>query len=453
MGSAVCSCSLSEDAAKDTGKVQLAAPYRAAHADPPIADQKMTKMDSKARVSKKGSMRSTKSEPAKVPAAEEDRACETRAGSKVSSKDENERPSMGRPSMGRSGSEASTRSVRSRNSRKNNNEPNLLVTSLLTDFQEALRSRFKSREQAFETLGGGDDGRIDEAELQSWLKSHGFVNQNLNKQLFRTLDGDKSGYITRTEFRSLFDVDKAMLDEFKVQLREAFKSRKEAFERLGGKGDGEIDREEFEEFVGEHMGIYDERKITGVFNAIDDNKNGIISHAEFKTLFQPEGEIAKIMEFKEDIRKQFKSRNAAFEKLGGADDGRIDRKEFQTFLEKHLGYANEELKDQLFNIIDDDNNGFITKEEFEVLFIHQTGKAVKLKETLKLHLQEKSKSRKEAFDLLGGEETGRVDRDQFLDFMKRGFANEDVQEVEEIFKWMDIDNDGFVTFDEFKKFF
>jgi len=335
----------------------------------------------------------------------------------------------------------------------NQGETNLLVQSLLADFQESLRAKFKTRKQAFDKLGGSDDARIDEYEFQTFLKGHGYTNSNLNKQLFCLIDCDGDGSISRAEFKALFDVENHEMDDFKSMLRETFKSRKDAFDKLGGKDDGKIDLEEFCAFVNQHMGITDARKAKKLFMAIDDNQNESISHAEFKALFQPDGEVAKVVEFKEDLRTKFRNRHAAFEQLGGKDDGKIDKEEFQNFLCKQMGYDNRDLNEQLFNIVDDDNNGYITKGEFEALFLTQTAKAVELRNNLKQKLQEKFKSRKQAFNWLGGGDDDRVDHEEFQEFMRRELGSENVKENEEVFLWMDQDNDGYVTIGEFKQFF
>lgn len=330
---------------------------------------------------------------------------------------------------------------------------NILVSALLADFQESLRSRFKTRKQAFDKLGGSDDARIDEQELCRFLRQYGYINMNLNKQLFDMLDADKDGSICRAEFKALFDGGFEELDDFKELLRETFRSRRDAFERLGGQDDGQIDRNEFKEFVKKHMGISDEKKIGRLFDLIDDNHNEFISHAEFKALFHPDGEVAKVIAFKEDLRQKFKNRSAAFQLLGGSDDGKIDRQEFQQFLKEHLGYEDFRLNEQLFDIIDDDNNGFITKGEFEALFLTQTARAVELRDNLKRMLQDKFRSRKQAFNFLGGHDDDRVDRNEFQDFMRKQLASDSVKDNEELFLWMDADNDGFVTLGEFKQFF
>lgn len=332
-------------------------------------------------------------------------------------------------------------------------EKNLLVQSLMADFQESLRAKFKTRKQAFDKLGGSDDARIDEYEFQQFLRGYGYTNGNLNKQLFLQIDVDGDGSICRAEFKALFDKENEELDSFKSILRETFKTRKEAFAKLGGKDDGKIDKDEFKKFVAENMGIRDAGKAEKIFNAIDDNRSGDISNAEFKALFQPDGEVAKVMEFKEDLRLKFQNKSSAFSQLGGGDDGRIDRMEFRCFLEKHLGYENHDLNDQLFNIVDDDNNGYITKGEFEALFLTQTAKAAELRNKLKEKLQEKFKSRKQAFNWLGGGDDDRIDHEEFQEFMRKNLGSENVKDNEELFLWMDQDNDGYVTIAEFKTFF
>lgn len=340
-------------------------------------------------------------------------------------------------------------SAKNKDKEKVDTEQNILVMALLADFKESLRDRFKSCQDAFERLGGSDDNRIDLGELNQFLVQQGYNNGKLNDQLFKYLDEDGDGFISKGEFMSLFMGHTAELSDFKERLREMFKTITGAFNRLGGADDGLIEPAEFEEFCIKSLGYSDTQLIQRLFGAIDDNKDGTITKSEFKALFQPQGEFAIVTEFKDAVKKKFKSCMEAFDQLGGGDDGQIDREEFQRFMDSLLGYANTELNDQLFNVIDDNGDGAISKGEFKALFVHHTVKIMEFKEILK----ERYKTRKNAFEKLGGEDDAQIDLKEFQIACCRDLGMNDKEEAERLFRMIDNNGDNIITKEEFKTFF
>jgi len=308
-------------------------------------------------------------------------------------------------------------------------EQNILVMALLADFKESLRDRFKSSQDAFERLGGGDDNRIDLGELNEFLVQQGYNNGKLNHQLFKYLDEDGDGFISKGEFMSLFMGQTAELSEFKERLREMFKSITGAFNKLGGADDGLIEPNEFQDFCMKSLGYTDVQLIQRLFSFIDDNKDGTITKSEFKALFQPQGEFAIVTEFKDAVKKKFRSCMEAFDQLGGSDDGQIDREEFRQFIDTLLGYSNPELNDQLFNVIDDNGDGVISKGEFKALFVHHTVKIIEFKDDAQIDLKE--------FQIACCRDLGMNDKD----------------EAERLFKLIDTNGDNTITKQEFKTFF
>jgi len=328
-------------------------------------------------------------------------------------------------------------------------EDNLVALSLFQDFRHSIRERYASSSHAFDRLGGGDDANIDEAEFQRFLKDLGYQNGKLNAQLFSMCDLDSDGNISKAEFKSVFTGMNAELYGFKESLRTMFKSREKAFDSLGGKDDGRIDEEELNLFVKKHLGYMDEEKNKRLFKYIDEDQDGFVTQPEFKAFFQPQGETAKVVQFKEAIKAHFKTAKDAFDELGGKDDGRIDKDEFYNFVRDHLGYDDPVLTEQLFNVIDDSNDGYITKSEFKSLFMYQTSLLAEFRETLK----RKFRTRKKAFDMLGGEDDAKIDKEEFGEVMCRELGYADAQEIEQMFSVIDKDNSGFITKAEFKGFF
>merc|ERR1712224_1193291 len=155
-----------------------------------------------------------------------------------------------------------------------------------------------------------------------------------------------------------------------------FDSQLEAFEYLSG-GDVAIGREEFGNFcrgyLTENDDVHGDRsshEIDHLFNLIDENKDGSISPSEFQALF--EGEAARrqrkdfrlAAQLRSLLKEKFKSEQDCFQKLGGADDARITFEEFSHFCTESLQMDHPNHVRSIFDHVDKDRLGFISKAEF-----------------------------------------------------------------------------------------
>lgn len=154
---------------------------------------------------------------------------------------------------------------------------------------------------------------------------------------------------------------KKHLDELKGSLKTKVNGPKEAFEKLGGGGDGMIDQSEFSTFLRDELGYDDDGLIDRLFALIDHDGTGQITQAKFKNIFSSHDMIKELTIV---LKGKDKHGPSVFNRIGGGDDGKIDRGEFREFLRTELGYPNVEANDRLFDLLDADGNGFITKDEF-----------------------------------------------------------------------------------------
>jgi len=348
-----------------------------------------------------------------------------------------------------SGRNSARNPARNLSTRKVKPNRNLLVIALVAGFKDALREKFKSSEEAFEKIGGDDDDNIDTAELNEFLIGIGYSNSNLNAQIFQYLDKDKDGYISKAEFVALCTGHDEHVADFKERLLAKFETVKGAFQKLDTSFDHLIDYNEFQEFCTNNLGYTDLHLVKRIFEAIDDDHNAVISKPEFKALFDTSGEFGLVAEFKETIKAKFKSTMEAFEKLGGNDDGVIDRGEFQDILDDLLGYTKRELVDQLFNVIDDNHDGYISKNEFRALFFPQSLQLMEFRESMR----KKYKTRNVAFEMLGGKDSRQICPQKFHESCARDFGLKDARKNEQLFRMIDCDGDAAISRDEFKKFF
>merc|ERR1719387_2563179 len=212
------------------------------------------------------------------------------------------------------------------------------------------------------------------------------------RRLFDQIDANMDGNISRAEFKAVFQdhseqdrrhstqsgTDTALL-EFKDKIRHMFKTQKQAFDSLGGSDDALIDPAEFEQFMREELGHDDAKCIRRLFDQIDANMDGNISRAEFKAVFQDHSEQARrhstqsgtdtaLLEFKEKIRHMFKTQKQAFDSLGRSDDALIDPAEFEQFMREELGHDDAKCIRRLFDQIDANMDGNISRAEFKAVF-------------------------------------------------------------------------------------
>ena len=129
---------------------------------------------------------------------------------------------------------------------------------------------------------------------------------------------------------------------------------------------------------------------------------------------------------------------AAFEIFDKDRDGALSTKELGTVLRNLGKYPNEDELDELVKEIDLDGSGKIEFDEFLYLMVKIMNQTDSEEEELK-----------EAFNFLDIDGAGYITSHQLRYLMlKEGLTN---QEVDEMIKEIDEDNDGRIDFDEFKK--
>lgn len=176
---------------------------------------------------------------------------------------------------------------------------------------------------------------------------------------------------------------------------------------------------------------------------------------------------------KELLKTKAKSRKEAFDLLGGSDDGRIDKEEFDSFLAGDFG-SNSSLLDRTFCLLDVNGDGFISAAEFKQLAVGSESKDNKseskdpsrkrsstiekpagnkdeLKKELaqfKAFVKKNFKSPKQAFEGLDSDGSAKVDVAEFKRVLKlRRYPGD----ADKVFEQLDKDNDGDITWDEFRK--
>jgi len=201
-------------------------------------------------------------------------------------------------------------------------------------------------------------------------------------------------------------------------------------------------------------------------------------------------DAALIGEFKACLKNRTKSVKDAFSRLGAADDDLVDFEEFKSFLIDEMNYTDEEQVRRIFEIMDDNKNGSVCWQEFKALKNDALGldqpnpeendktktaaksekrKSTTLKPCLKKGadknaeskldevifegskdvLKSRFKSCQEAFDGLGGRGSESI---ELKDFQQFHMAELDysAEQIKQLFNELDVDNDGVLSWTEFK---
>ena len=164
--------------------------------------------------------------------------------------------------------------------------------------------------------------------------------------------------------------DGGMTQDIMETLREA----DDMFEMADTSGDGAIDYEEFEAHM-MRSGNTDRAMIRDAFDLIDADGNGDITRDEVRNAF-----LKKRMEAKggqqaglaptpsfraatEDTMIDVsRDADALFDKADYDGNGTLSNREFELYLRRHTNHSDAVIH-QLINTLDEDNDGFITREE------------------------------------------------------------------------------------------
>ena len=292
----------------------------------------------------------------------------------------------------------------------------------------------------FKEFDTDDSGELDKEEFRQALKwKLGLMNVAVEDidDLFDYYDADGGGSIDVDEF-----IDKVMPKDFtdengmidlpcttagglkgddpeeklfslklkiKEQLLSKGKGMREAFRKMGGAGDGEIDKYEFKACLrNNHIGIGNDKIVDMLFRKIDEDKSGHITFKEFasvmnKDVTQGEGNFfvgggqngkkkrknniasigyKRLLEIvKDKIQQKVRGRSTGsfanvnpnvmkvmFHSFDSSGDGELSRDEFANALRSRLGLMNISDKDmsELMDHFDTDGDGTITYDEFIV---------------------------------------------------------------------------------------
>lgn len=184
------------------------------------------------------------------------------------------------------------------------------------------------------------------------------------------------------------ETDEVLVENLKALLKKHFKSKKEAFDKLGGSDDGRIDKDELSQFLGNDIGFTGD--VSRVFTLLDTDGDGHITRKEFLE-FGKLKEDEKVRDgskecvkndaasrrasvsedlagFRDFLKKQFKGAKEAFAQLDINDDKGLELEEFRTILQHNFKDFQGDV-DKIFFALDEDGDGTVSFKEFKTMLV------------------------------------------------------------------------------------
>mmetsp|Transcript_27170 Transcript_27170/g.49050 ORF Transcript_27170/g.49050 Transcript_27170/m.49050 type:complete len:527 (-) Transcript_27170:162-1742(-) len=158
------------------------------------------------------------------------------------------------------------------------------------------------------------------------------------------------------------------------EVMETLRSADAMFELADTSGDGTINQDEFEFYMKKHTN-HDNKMIRECFFMIDADNNGNITRDEVRNAFLTKrreakggGDLDNNKKLEEELLEVSRDADALFEKADYDGSGELDVGEFQLYMKRNTSHSDAVIH-QLFNQMDVDKDGYITREEVRNAYI------------------------------------------------------------------------------------
>jgi len=310
------------------------------------------------------------------------------------------------------------------------------VSDIVTKFRCANRT-VKDVKKAFKKYDINNDGKIDKNELTKALTNYKFNFSDQEVEvIFSAADSNSDGEICYEEFMNLMCPDAgAILGKFRKKYT-SLNEVKAAFKKFDKNRDGSLNKSEVSRLMHSTGHSYTETEMDAIMNLGDLNGDGELNLEEFVTMMSPNASATL-----EKIRQKFNSIDEVkkkFKKIDSDSDGLLSKDELLVSPESKF---DEEEIQAIFELGDSNGDNVIDIQEFIAVLFPSAGEAIEKIQNSCSDIQQI----KEIFRQIDLDNDGYITKEEMRDSSKR-FSD---QEVESFFALGDINEDGIIDLDEF----
>ena len=344
---------------------------------------------------------------------------------------------------------------------------------ILTQVRNRIKEKNLSVRQAFSAFDENKDGIISKGEfIETFMVMQLGLSQPDIEKLFLYFDPNKTNRIDYNIFcdkleniRSGLTVEEKILELVKRRINEKNLSVKQAFLAFDENKDGMISRNEFlKTFRIMDLGVQD-NDIVKLFTYFDPNNTGCIDYRVFCSRLQESSNRSAGSDWEESILNRVRSRiqeknlsiKQAFLAFDENKDGMISKAEFlKTFRIMDLGIPDSDIE-KLFGRLDARSIGVIDYRVFcdrlqNPVVSTETQPANKFSQIIamvKKRIQENNLSLKKAFEAFDENKDGNITRLEFLKAFKAMELGVSDSDVEQVFQSFDVNHTGTIDYREF----
>jgi Ca2+-binding EF-hand superfamily protein len=166
-------------------------------------------------------------------------------------------------------------------------------------------------------------------------------------------------------------------NDIEQELLDTLKSADSMFDLADTDGNGFLSFEEFSYYMERHTS-HSTQMIQDVFAMIDKDGDGEVSKEEVRANFfrrrremlEKNGGSAEGMVSDEKLLYAAQDADKLFDKADVSGDGELSLREFQLYMKRHTKHSDVAIA-ELFSMMDDDNDGYLTREEVRRVFLKQ----------------------------------------------------------------------------------
>ena len=166
-------------------------------------------------------------------------------------------------------------------------------------------------------------------------------------------------------------------NDIEQELLDTLKSADSMFDLADTDGNGFLSFEEFSYYMERHTS-HSTQMIQDVFAMIDKDGDGEVSKEEVRANFfrrrremlEKNGGSAEGLVSDEKLLYAAQDADKLFDKADVSGDGELSLREFQLYMKRHTKHSDVAIA-ELFSMMDDDNDGYLTREEVRRVFLKQ----------------------------------------------------------------------------------